>query len=98
MDKILKADVQLLMRDVCDDEVDCFAAILRLFEYAHGIGVEVFARRRQSYWLIQQLVQILMGGELYLNIAIAVVVVVLQVKTELTLLLHGHLRLFRSSF
>ena len=45
LDEILKADVDILVRYVSDDEVNGLATILRLLEDIGRIGGDIFSRR-----------------------------------------------------
>ena len=89
LDKILKAGVKLLVADVRDNKVDRLVAVLGVSYAGDGIGGDVLSGRGLVVHnrRVEQLVQVRVLRELDLNLVAAVVVVIVEVKRELSIVL-----------
>jgi hypothetical protein len=87
LDKILKAGVKLLVADVRDNKVDRLVAVLGVSYAGDGIGGDVLSGRGHDDRRVEQLVQVRVLRELDLNLVAAVVVVIVEVKRELSIVL-----------
>jgi hypothetical protein len=69
------------MRDMRNDKIDSLSAILRVLEQVDGYG-EIASRRRQTNWLIEQLVEVAVLGDLDRYDAVVIVIVVFNIELE----------------
>ena len=87
LDEILTAGVKLLVADVRDNKVDRLVAVLGVSYAGDGIVGDVLSGRGHDDRRVEQLVQVRVLRELDLNLVAAVVVVIVEVKRELSIVL-----------